>query len=57
MGKVKDRFGERSLLKVNPLAIGAIDQNQIWVHNDDEADSTAFFLPTQSFNPFGINCS
>jgi hypothetical protein len=44
MGKVKERFGERSLLKVNPLAIGAIDPNQLWVHYDDEADSMVIYI-------------
>lgn len=44
MGKVRDRFVRHSRLKVNPLTIDTIDQNKLWVHYDDEADSMVIYI-------------
>jgi hypothetical protein len=55
MGKVKDRFGDYSPQKINPLKTDAIDQNQLWVHYDDEADSMVIYItgkPTQAVSVY-----
>ncbi|MCB0083428.1 MAG: DUF2283 domain-containing protein [Caldilineaceae bacterium] len=34
-------------MQVNPFSVDTIDQNQLWVHYDDEADSIVFYLTGQ----------
>lgn len=44
MAKVTTQTMTRTRMQVNPLAIDSIDQEKLWVHYDDEADSMVIYL-------------
>jgi hypothetical protein len=53
MARISDRFGEGSPLKVKPLALESIDQDQLWVHYGNEADSLVIYItgkPTRAIS-------
>lgn len=44
MAKVTEQSNNRSRIQVNPLLVDTIDQDKLWVHYDDEADSLVIYI-------------
>lgn len=44
MAKVTEQSNSRSRIQVNPLLVDTIDQDKLWVHYDDEADSLVIYI-------------
>lgn len=44
MAKVTEQMATRRRMQVNPLVVDTIDQEKLWVHYDDEADSMVIYI-------------
>lgn len=44
MEKVTAQMGNRVRMQVNPLQVDTIDQDRLWAHYDEEADSLVIYL-------------
>jgi uncharacterized protein YuzE len=44
MAKVIEQVGTPSKIQVNPMSVDTIDQDKLWVHYDDEADSMVIYI-------------
>ena len=44
MAKVKELFQQVPSIKINPLVVDSIEQDQLWAHYDPEADSIVIYL-------------
>ena len=44
MVRVKEQLTSHASIRINPLITDAIDQNNLWVHYDEEADSLVIYL-------------
>jgi uncharacterized protein YuzE len=44
MAKVTAQLEQRARMQVNPLLVDTIDQDKLWVHYDEEADSIVIYI-------------
>lgn len=44
MAKVTEQLGNRARMQIKPLHVDTINQDKLWVHYDEEADSMVIYL-------------